>query len=131
MTEGMKDLKKEKQKEKQKDSMVHEIAKTDFAMQDAMEDAGMEAKTYGIWGFFWRISKKFGDRVKHPVKKKNYIWLVVLTGWMGGHRFYAKRFYLGAIYLVLFWTLIPFMMAVLDLLEVIPMKSDENGYVMM
>ena len=118
-------------KEKKCDTMVHEIAMADFAMQDAMEDAGMEAKTYGIWGFFWRLSQKRGERVKHPVKKKNYIWLVVLTGWMGGHRFYAKRFYLGAIYLVLFWSMIPFMMAVLDLLEVIPVKSDENGYIMM
>ena len=113
------------------DTTVHDIAKTDFALQDAMEDAGMEAKTYGIWGFFWRISRRWREREKHPVKKKTYIWLLVLTGWMGGHRFYARRYYLGAIYLVFFWTLIPVMMSMLDLMEVIPIKSDEHGCVMM
>ena len=43
-----------KSKEKEnKDTIVGEIVKVDFAMQEAMEDAGMEAKTYGIWGLFW------------------------------------------------------------------------------
>ena len=55
--------------------------KVDFAMQEAMEDAGMEAKTYGIWGLFWKIYQKFGGREKQRVKKKDYIWLAVLAGW--------------------------------------------------
>lgn len=117
-------------KEKNGDTIVGEIVKTDFAMQEAMEDAGMEAQTYGIWGFFWKIYQKFGVREKQRVKKKNYIWLAVLTGWMGGHRFYAKRYYLGALYLVFFWTFIPVMMTAIDLMEVIPIKKDENGYIM-
>lgn len=116
---------------KERDTIVGEIIKTDLALQDAMEEAGMEAKTYGIWGFFWRISRKFGQREKQRVRKKTYIWLLVLTGWFGGHRFYAKRYYLGALYLVFFWTMIPVMMSMLDLLEVIPIKQDEEGYVMM
>lgn len=122
---------KAKMKTRDLDTTVHDIAKTDFALQDAMESAGMEAETYGIWGFFWRISRRWRERVKHPVKKKTYIRLLVLTGWMGGHRFYAKRYYLGAVYLIFFWTLIPVMMSMLDLMEVIPIKSDENGCVMM
>ncbi len=113
------------------DTSVHDIAKVDFALQDAMEEAGMEAKTYGIWGFFWRITRSLREREKHAVRKKTYIWLVVLTGWLGGHRFYARRFYLGGLYLIFFWTLIPVMMSMLDLMEVIPMKADENGIIMM
>ena len=35
------------------------------------------------------------------------------------------------LYLLFFWTMIPVMMTMLDLMEVIPIKSDENGYVMM
>ena len=42
-------------KKEQKDTLVGEIIKTDFALQNAMEEAGMEARTYGIWGFFWRL----------------------------------------------------------------------------
>ncbi len=59
-----------KSKEK-KDTIVGEIVKADFAMQEAMEDAGMEAKTYGIWGLFWKIYQKFGGREKQRVKKKD------------------------------------------------------------
>ncbi len=117
--------------QEERDTIVGDIIKTDFAMQSAMEEAGMEAKTYGIWGFFWRLFGRKGAREKHLVKKKTYILLTVFTGWMGGHRFYAKRRTLGIIYLLFFWTMIPVMMSMLDLLEVVPIKSDENGYVMM
>lgn len=114
-----------------KDYTIHNITKADFELQEAMEDAGMEAKTYGIWGFFWRIRQRFPEREKQLVKKKTYIWLTVLTGWLGGHRFYAKRYVLGTIYLAFFWTMIPVMMSLIDLMEVIPIKADDNGCVMM
>mgnify|MGYP003300160146 CR=1 FL=1 len=120
----------EEKESKSLDRMVHEIAEADFAMRDAMEDAGMEAEVYGIWGLIWKLTGKGKEREKHLVNKKKYIWLTILTGWMGGHRFYAKRYYLGAIYLVFFWTIIPFSMAALDILEVIPIKSDENGCIL-
>lgn len=116
---------------KQQDSTVHQIARLDFAMQDAMEEAGMEAKTYGIWGPIWRLLQKREERQRHPVSKKTYIKILILTGWCGGHRFYAKRYYLGALYLVFFWTLIPVMMSFLDFMEVFPMKADEHGILMM
>lgn len=118
-----------KKQGKEKDTIVGEIMQTDFALQEAMEDAGMEAQTYGIWGFFWRFYKRFGERKKQRVNKKNYIWLLILTGWIGGHRFYARRYYLGALYLVFCWTFIPVMMSFIDLMEVIPIKKDEYGYI--
>ena len=126
-----KDKKVQTETEQGLDKTVHDIAMPDLALQEAMEDAGMEAQTYGIWGFFWRITKKWRDREKHLISKKKYILMTVLTGWFGGHRFYAKRFYLGAIYLVFFWTFIPVMMSVLDIVEVIPMKADENGCILL
>lgn len=119
-----------KQKTAEKDTIVGEVVKVDFAMQEAMEDAGMEAKTYGIWGVIWKLIRRF-EREKRPIKKKAYIWLTILTGWMGGHRFYARRYYLGALYLIFCWTFIPVMMAFIDLMEVIPIKKDENGFIMM
>lgn len=116
---------------RKKDTIVQDIARMDFVLQETMEDAGMEAETYGIWGVIWKLFYRHGERTRHPVRKKPYILLTILTGWMGGHRFYARRCYLGAIYLMFCWTLIPFMMSVLDLMEAVPMKSDEHGYIMM
>lgn len=119
-----------KKEKEEKDTIVGEIVKVDFAMQEAMEEAGMEAKTYGIWGVIWKLFRRF-EREKQQVKKETYIWLLILTGWMGGHRFYARRYYLGALYLIFCWTFIPVMMAFIDLMEVVPIKKDENGYIMM
>lgn len=116
---------------REKDTMVADITKMDFALQDTMERAGLEAKTYGIWGIIWKLFYRRGERVRQPVSKKRYLLLTVFTGWMGGHRFYAKRYYLGAMYLAFCWTLIPLMMAVLDILEVVPMKSDEAGRILL
>lgn len=121
---------KEKQnrdRKKEKDTQFTSMAAADFALQDAMEDAGMEPRTYGIWGPIWKLLKKREERELHTLNKKKYILLLIFTGWMGGHRFYARHFWVGGLYLVFFWTLIPVMMSVLDLMQVIPMKSDENG----
>ncbi|MDD7739401.1 MAG: TM2 domain-containing protein [Fusicatenibacter sp.] len=129
-------MKKDKQKnqnpqeDREISDRVSKLAKADFELQDAMEDAGMEAKTYGFWGVIYRWQKKRGERPKHQINKKKYIYLAVLTGWMGGHRFYAKHYYVGALYLVFFWTLIPFMMTIIDLMQIIPMQADENGNLM-
>ena len=65
-------------KKAEKDTMVGQAVKADFAMQEAMEEAGMEAKTYGIWGVIWKLIRRF-EREKRPVKKKAYIWLTILT----------------------------------------------------
>ena len=51
-------------KKEQKDTLVGEIIKTDFALQNAMEEAGMEARTYGIWGFSGGFSES-GAPVKN------------------------------------------------------------------
>ena len=71
-------------KKEQKDTLVGEIIKTDFTLQNAMEEAGMEARTYGIWGFFWRLFGKRGAREKRLVKKKTYMLLAVFTGFSSG-----------------------------------------------
>ena len=57
--------------------------------------------------------------------------LLVLLGWMGGHRYYEHRWVLGAIYTAFCWTGIPFAMCVIDAMIVIPKKADENGMITM
>ncbi len=66
---------------------------------------------------------------KEPVavNKKLYIILALLTGWMGGHRFYCKHYRVGLTYLLLFWMGIGLYHTIIDLMVVIPMQPDEKG----
>ena len=85
-----------------------------------------------------RISRKISslcerqaDREPVAVKKKTYIWLAVLTGWFGGHRFYCKHYRVGLLYLLLFWMGIGLYNTIIDLMIVIPMQPDENGMILL
>ena len=66
-----------------------------------------------------------------PVSKKKYIVIALLTGWMGGHRFYCKHYKVGLTYLLLFWMGIGLYHTVIDLMQVIPMEPDENGNILL
>lgn len=67
------------------------------------------------------------ERVLSVVNRKKYGWILVLTGWCGGHHFYAKRYKLAWLYLLFFWSGFPFAMAMVDWLIWLPKKPDENG----
>ncbi len=70
------------------------------------------------------------NRKKHLVNRKVYIWLCVLTGWFGGHRYYERRFVLAIIYTSLFWTALPFVFTIIDWMIAVPMQPDENGNIL-
>ena len=76
-----------------------------------------------ISGFFDRREA----REKQVLNKKKYILLAVFTGWMGGHRFYARQWPTAIFYLLFFWCGFPLAMTIIDLMIVIPMKANENG----
>ncbi len=123
------ELNKQRSEDDKKDSVV-KLMELDYEHQAASEAAGQEAEVYGVWGTIYKISKFFGKKKKHSViKKKTYLWLMLFTGWMGGHRWYQKRYVLAAIYTALFWTGIPLILCVTDAMEVIPVKADENGMI--
>lgn len=61
------------------------------------------------------------------VNRKKYLLLALFTGWMGGHRFYARQWVVAVLYLVLFWTGFPLAMTIIDLLAAIPKEADKNG----
>lgn len=61
------------------------------------------------------------------INKKKYIWLAVLTGWFGGHRFYIKHYKVGLLYLLFSWAGIGLYHSMVDIMIVLPMKADENG----
>lgn len=69
-------------------------------------------------------------RQEVSVKRRKYLLIAVLTGWMGGHRFYTRQYVKGILYLLFFWTGMPMAMTVIDLLIAIPKPVDENGMIM-
>jgi len=78
-----------------------------------------------------RMIDRFADwkenRPRHAVNRRKYLLLLVFTGWLGGHRFYEKRWKLGLLYLLLAVTALPAAMAVVDFMIAVPMKPDANG----
>lgn len=96
-------------------------------LDNLMAQKGMEREH----GWFIRfvdkmlaLKEKFPPR---PVDRKKYLQLALLTGWLGGHRFYAGHMLLGALYLLFFWTGIPFAMTVIDLMIALPLTPDDAG----
>lgn len=67
------------------------------------------------------------NRERVAVNYKKFLWILVLTGWCGGHRFYAKHYKVAITYLLLCWTGFSIAMSIIDLLQFIPYPVDENG----
>lgn len=99
----------------------------ELALQDAKLEAGLPLEEEAPTGPFGKYHAWKANRPRHRVNKKKYILLCIFLGWMGGHRYYEKRYLLGAAYTLFFWTVVPFFCCVTDLLIAIPMKADENG----
>lgn len=76
----------------------------------------------------WYFAHK-ENRQKHLVSRKVYLRLCVLTGVVGGHRFYERRWGLGIAYLLLAITALPIAFTVVDWMIAVPMKPDENGMI--
>ena len=69
-------------------------------------------------------------REKILVSKKKLMLTALLLGWCGAHRFMLKQWVLGTVYLCFCWTIFPVCMTIVDLLEYLPMKADENGNIL-
>ena len=97
-------------------------------------------KKYGIAeekkeGPISRAISNFFDRrdAREQVKvnKKKDLWLCILLGWAGGHRFYQKQYLLGFMYLALCWCGFSMAMSIVDLLIIFPKQPDEDGNILM
>lgn len=109
-----------------------ELVRLDFEEQAARLNAGLHEKTYGLWGHIWHFTEYLhGLKYKHRFSKKKYLWLMLFTGWFGGHRYFQGRWGLGLIYTALSWTGLPLALCVTDFMEVIPIKADSDGYVIL
>ncbi|MBQ0001328.1 MAG: TM2 domain-containing protein [Clostridiales bacterium] len=85
-----------------------------------------EPKSRGHRFLDWYFDKK-ENRRKVKVNRKKYLWMTILGGWFGLHRFVAKQYWVGTLYLVLCWSGFPLAMTLIDLLIIIPLPVDEDG----
>lgn len=79
-----------------------------------------------VSGFFRRQD----ERKKVSVSKKTHLLLAIFLGWAGAHRFQTRRWVLGGLYLITCWSGFSMAMTIVDILEIIPMKPDENGNIL-
>ena len=111
-------MKKNTNSKKQEVSMDEYLAAK--AELDAVrEEYGVKPKEGKISRTISNFFDKRDARQLQKVNKKKYLLLAVFTGWLGGHRFYAKQWVVAILYLVLFWSGFS--------LAVIPKEADEDG----
>lgn len=61
------------------------------------------------------------------VNKVTYILLALFLGGFGVHNFYAGKIGLGILYLVFFWTYVPAIAALIQLIIALTKRADANG----
>lgn len=109
-----------------------EVTMEEYLAAKAELDAVREE--YGVRPREGRISRDISEffnkrdvREQQTVNRKKYLLLALFTGWMGGHRFYARQWVVAVLYLALFWTGFPLAMTIIDLLAAIPKETDKDG----
>ncbi len=122
--------KKKHDKKPSNEVSLNEYLSAQAELDALREEHGLQPEEGKISRFISSLFERGEAREKVCVNRKKLIWLAVLTGWCGGHRFYSKRYILGAFYLVFCWTGVPLTMTIIDLMEIIPIPPDENGNIM-
>ncbi|MGM0123647.1 hypothetical protein IGI37_001020 [Enterococcus sp. AZ194] len=61
------------------------------------------------------------------VSKWAYFFLALCLGWLGIHKFYSGFILKGVLYLLLFWTTVPFFISMITCLFTLFKSTDRNG----
>lgn len=119
-------------KKKNSGGTKNEVTMEEYLAAKAELDAVREE--YGIRPKEGKISRAISNffdkrdaKELQTVNRKKYLLLALFTGWMGGHRFYARQWVVAVLYLALFWTGFPLAMTIIDLLAAIPKEADKEG----
>lgn len=116
----------DKNKEKG-DTIVSDIMVAQQELNELKEQYGIQEEEKGLKKAISSFFDKREAQAQIPIKKKTYIWMAVLLGWLGGHRFYTKQYVTAVLYLLTCWTGFSLSMTLIDLMIVLPKKPDENG----
>ena len=80
-------------KSKNKDAVIiSEIIAAQRELDELKEEYGLQEEEKGIKKAISNFFDKREAMSNVPINKKKYIWLAVLLGWAGGHRFYTKQY---------------------------------------
>lgn len=63
------------------------------------------------------------------VSKTTYVVLAILLGWIGAHEFYAGRAARGVLSVVFCWTLVPWIVAIVQAVKMARAKAEPDGSV--
>lgn len=100
-------------------------------LDETRKEYGVEVKESRISRAISNFFDKREKREMVPVLRKKYLLLALFTGWMGGHRFYARQYPTAILYLLLFWTGFPMAMTIIDLMVAIPKEADAEGKILL
>lgn len=98
-------------------------------LNELRRDQGIEPekKEGGISRLISSYFERKDAKEKVTVNKKKHLLLCIFLGWAGGHRFHARQYLLGIVYLLTCWSGFSIAMSIIDLLIIIPIPADENG----
>ena len=114
-------------KAKREEVTMKEYLAAKAELDAVREEYGIRPKEGKISRAISNFFNKRDAKELRPVNRKKYLLLALFTGWMGGHRFYARQWVVAVLYLALFWTGFPLAMTIIDLLAAIPTEADKNG----
>ena len=115
---------------KQQEVSMKEYLDASMELEKLRKEHGIEVEEKGISRLISRFFERRENKKKVLVNRKKYLIVMLLLGWCGGHRFMAKQYVLGVIYLLLFWSGFPLAMTIIDLLIAIPIPPDEDGNIL-
>lgn len=110
-------------------TIITDIVEAQNELNALKKEYGVEEEDKEIYKIINRYYARKEKVENTPLKKKTYILLLIFTGLFGGHRFYAKQYPSAIAYLLLCWTGVSFVMSLIDLMIVAPLKADESGVI--
>lgn len=116
-----------KKNRKENEVTMKEYLDAQMELEKLQKEHGIQPKEKGLSRFISSFFERRDAREKVLVNRKKFLLLALFTGWMGGHRFYSRRYILGTFYLLLCWTGVPLAMTIIDLMEYLPVPADEDG----
>lgn len=108
-------------------TLVSDIMLAQHELNQLKKEYGLEEEERGVKKAISSFFDRKEAQAQIPLKKKTYIWLALLLGWAGAHRFYSKQYTTAVLYLLLCWSGFSFAMTVVDLMFALPKVADENG----
>ncbi|WP_251207294.1 TM2 domain-containing protein [Acetatifactor aquisgranensis] len=114
-------------KAKREEVTMEEYLAAKAELDAVREEYGIRPKEGKISRAISNFFNKRDAKELRTVSRKKYLLLALFTGWMGGHRFYARQWVVAVLYLALFWTGFPLAMTIIDLMAAIPKEADKDG----